>query len=212
MLSILVASSKGGVGKSTIATHLAAYFAVAEKRTVLIDADPQGSSRRWCEKRAALAAAVLPVDGTRRGWDKHVPSDAQRVVIDAPAGAMADDLDAFLALADAVVVPVAPSVLDIEATVAFLNTLATVDRVRKGKLPVGLVANKLKPWTNASQQALAQLQAWPYPLVAQLRETQAYALLTGLGKSLFDYHSEQVRSHQEDWNPLFTWLKKANKK
>lgn len=212
MLSILVASSKGGAGKTTIATHLAAYFAVADKRTVLIDADRQGSSRHWAEKRAAMAAAVLPIDGTRRGWDKHLPSDAQRIVIDGPAGAMADDLEDFLALADAVVVPVLPSVIDLEATVPFLNSLAQVDRVRKGKLPVGLVGNKLKPWTNASQQVLGQLQSWPYPLVAQLRDTQAYALLTGLGKSLFDYHSEQVRSHQEDWTSLFTWLKKANRK
>lgn len=212
MLSILVASSKGGAGKTTIATHLASYFAVADKRTVLIDADKQGSSRHWAEKRAAMAAAVLPIDGTRRGWDKHLPPDAQRVVIDGPAGAMADDLEDFLALADAVVVPVLPSVIDLEATVPFLNSLAQVDRVRKGKLPVGLIANKLKPWTNASQQVLDQLKGWPYPVVAQLRDTQAYALLCGLGKSLFDYQSEQVRNHQEDWTPLFTWLKKANKK
>jgi chromosome partitioning protein len=212
MLSILVASSKGGAGKSTIATHLAAYFAVAGKRTVLVDADRQQSSSRWCEKRASMQAAVLPIDGTRRGWDKHLSDDAQRVVIDGAAGDMAEDLEAFLAIADAVVVPVLPSVIDLEATVPFLNSLAQVERVRKGKLPVGLVANKLKPWTNASQQVLDQLKAWPYPLVAQLRDTQAYVLLTGLGKSLFDYHSEQVRSHQEDWTPLFAWLKKANRK
>ncbi len=212
MLSILVASSKGGAGKTTIATHLAAYFAVAGKHTVLVDADRQGSSRRWCEKRASMAAAVLPLDGTRRGWDKQLPADTSRVVIDGPAGAMADDLDAFLATVDAVVVPVLPSAIDLEATVPFLNSLATVDRVRKGKLPVGLVANRLKPWTNASQQVLEQLAAWPYPVVAQLRDTQAYVLLTGLGKSLFDYNSEQVRGHQADWTPLFAWLKKANKK
>lgn len=211
MLSILVASSKGGAGKTTIATHLAAYFALAGKRTVLIDADKQGSSQRWSEKRASLDAAVLPVDGTKRGWEKHVPDDAERMVVDGPAGAMADDLDPFLARVDAVVVPVLPSVIDLEATVRFLNSLATVDRVRKGKLPVGLIANKLKPWTNASQQVLEQLQAWPYPVVAQLRDTQAYALLGGLGKSLFDYSSEQVRGHQEDWAPLFAWLKKARK-
>jgi chromosome partitioning protein len=211
MLSILVASSKGGAGKTTIATHLAAYFALAGKRTVLVDADRQGSSQRWSEKRASLEAAVLPVDGTKRGWEKHVPDDTERLVVDGPAGAMADDLEPFLARVDAVVVPVLPSVIDLEATVRFLNSLAAIDRVRKGKLPVGLVANKLKPWTNASQQVMEQLQAWPYPVVAQLRDTQAYALLGGLGKSLFDYGSEQVRNHQEDWNALFSWLKKVRK-
>ena len=212
MLSILVASSKGGAGKTTLATNLAAYFAVAGKNTVLIDADRQGSSRRWAEKRAAMASAVLPIDATRRGWERHLPEDAERVVIDGAAGAMADDLDVFLDRADAVVVPVLPSVIDLEASVPFLNSLTTHERVRKGKLPVGLVANRMKPWTNASQQVLEQLKAWPYPVVAQLRDTQAYVLMTGLGKSIFDYHSEQVRSHQEDWTPLLQWLKKANRK
>ena len=212
MLSILVASSKGGAGKSTLATNLAAYFAVAGKATALIDADRQHSSMRWAEKRAHMASAVLPIDGTRRGWEKHLPDDTERVVIDGAAGAMADDLDAFLARADAVIVPVLPSVIDLEASVPFLNSLATHERVKKGKLPVGLVANRMKPWTNASQQVMEQLNAWPYPVVAQLRDTQAYVLMTGLGKSIFDYHSEQVRSHQDDWTPLLQWLKKANRK
>lgn len=212
MKTVLVASSKGGVGKTTIATQLAAQAALSGQRTVLVDADPQGSSTRWAERRAGMDSAVLPVDGTRdggKGWHKRVPDDAQSVVIDGAAGAMARDLDRFLEKADAVVVPVLPSALDIEATVPFLNTLAKLPRVRRGDLRVGLVGNKLKPWTNASQQALDLLKAWPYPLVAQLRDSQAYVMLTGLGRSLFDYHSQQVREHQADWQPLLRWLKRA---
>ena len=57
-------------------------------------------------------------------------------------------------------------------------------------------------------QALEILRGWPFPLVAQLRDSQAYVVLTGLGKSLFDYHSAQVREHQADWEPLLRWLKK----
>lgn len=209
MRTVLVASSKGGAGKTTIATNLAAHFALDGKHTVLIDADRQKSSSHWAEKRAGMATAVLPVDGTRRGWDKLLPSDIQRAVVDAPAGAMGDDLEIFLERADAVLVPVNPSMIDLEATVSFLNSLATQPRVKKGKLPVGLVGNRLKPWTNASQQAMGQLQSWPYPLVAQLRDTQAYVLMVALGKSVFDYHSEQIRSHQEDWTPLLKWLKKV---
>ena len=209
MKTVLVASSKGGVGKTTIATHLAAQAALAGQRTVLVDADPQGSSTRWAERRAGLESAVLPVDGHRKDWHRKVPEDAQQVVIDAPAGAMAGDLDRFLDQVDAVVVPVLPSALDIEATVPFLNTLAKLPRVRKGKLRVGLVGNRLKPWTNASQQALDLFKAWPYPLVAQLRDSQAYVVLTGLGKSLFDYNSQAVRDHQQDWQPLLRWLRKA---
>ena len=208
MKTILVASSKGGVGKTTIATQLAAQAAIEGLNTVLVDADPQGSSTRWAERRADLPSAVLPVDGTRKAWQKRVPEDAQRVVIDAPAGAMTGELEPYLDIADAVVVPVPPSALDIEATVPFLNALAKHPRVRKGELPVALVGNKLKPWTNASQQAMDVLRQWGVPLVAELRDSQSYVLLTGLGRSLFDYRSTQVRAHQEDWEPLLRWLYK----
>lgn len=209
MKTVLVASSKGGVGKTTIATHLAAQSAVAGQRTVLVDADPQGSSTRWAQRRAGMPTAVLPIDGTRRNWLKLVPDGTQRIIIDGAAGQMGADLESYLDQASAVVVPVLPSALDIEATVPFLNTLAKHPRVRKGQLPVALIANKLKPWTNASQQALDVLNSWSIPVVGQLRDSQAYVMLTGLGRSLFDYNSQQVREHQEDWQPLLKWLNKT---
>ena len=65
MKTVLVASSKGGAGKTTIATHLAAHAAVDGRNTVLVDADPQGSSTRWARRRAELDSAGLPLDGTR---------------------------------------------------------------------------------------------------------------------------------------------------
>ncbi|CAN5272508.1 ParA family protein [soil metagenome] len=209
MRTVLVASSKGGAGKSTIATNLAAWFALDGKRTALLDADRQQSSTRWAEKRSAMESAVLPIDGTRRRWQERLPNDIERLVVDAAAGAMGDDLEDILDKADAVLVPVNPSMIDLEATVPFLNSLASHPRVKKGKLPVGLVGNRLKPWTNASQQAVDQLKSWPYPVVAELRDTQAYILMVALGKSVFDYHSEQIRSHQDDWAPLLKWLRKV---
>lgn len=209
MKTWLVACSKGGVGKTTIATHLAAEAAVAGHNVVLVDADPQGSATRWCQRRAGMASAVLPVDGSRKSWHKHIPDGTQRVIVDAPAGAMGKQLEGFLDVADALIVPIQPSALDIEASVGFLESLAKHPRVRKGQLRVGLVGNRLKPHTNASQQALDVLRSWPFPVVAELRDSQAYVVLTGLGKSLFDYHSTHVREHQEDWQPLLQWLRKS---
>lgn len=208
MKTWLVACSKGGVGKTTIATHLAAESAVAGHNVVLVDADPQRSATRWCQRRAGMASAVLPLDGSRKSWVKHIPEDTQRIIVDAPAGAMGNELESFLDIADAVIVPIQPSALDIEASIGFIESLGKHPRVRKGKLRVGLVGNRLKPNTNATQQALEVLRSWPFPLVAQLRDSQAYVVLTGLGKSLFDYHSAQIREHQSDWQPLLHWLRK----
>lgn len=208
MLKVLVASSKGGAGKTTVATNLAAYYAVDGKNTVLVDADRQGSSQRWAEKRAGMSNPVLGLSGLRRDWARHIPEDAQRVVIDSAAGIRSGEIGEYLDGIDAVIVPVLPSSIDLEAAEPFLTELAELPRIKRGKVPVALVANRLKPWTNASQQAVDEIKGFPFPVVAELRDTQGYVLAAALGKSIFDYNSELVRSHQEDWGKLLRWLKK----
>jgi chromosome partitioning protein len=210
MLKVLVASSKGGCGKTTIATNLAAYYALDGKNTVLVDTDRQGSSQRWCEKRVGYGAAVLPISGVRHGWESRIPADAQRVVVDAPAAIRASELSDLLDGAQALLIPVLPSRIDLEASEAFIAEVAALPKVKRGKVAVGLVANRMKPWTTAAQQAVEEIKRLPFPLVAQLRDTQGYVLMTGLGKSIFDYHSEAIRSHQEDWEKLIRWLKKVS--
>ena len=98
---------------------------------------------------------------------------------------------------------------DLDATLRFLDELKAINRIKRGKLPVALVANRLKPWTHASQDALTRLaEESPFPNAAQLRDSQAYVLLTALGKGIFDYQSEQVRNHQQDWKALLRWIKR----
>lgn len=208
MRKILVASSKGGCGKTTIATNLAAHFAQDDKNTVLVDADRQGSSLRWAERRAGLPAPVLGISGLRRDWADKVPNDAQRVIVDGPAGIRPGELAELLEDVDALLIPVLPSRIDLEASATFLHDVAQQGRIKRGKVAVGLVANRLKPWTTASQDAVAEIRKLPFPLVAQLRDTQGYVLVAGLGKGIYDYNSELIRSHQEDWAKLLRWLKK----
>ncbi|HYY60340.1 MAG TPA: P-loop NTPase, partial [Burkholderiales bacterium] len=88
----LVINPKGGSGKSTIATNLAAYFAAARIPTALMDYDPQGSSLNWLRQRptglprihGANAAPAKP--GRMRSLDMRIPEDTRQLVIDAPAG------------------------------------------------------------------------------------------------------------------------------
>ncbi|MEO6798868.1 MAG: ParA family protein [Rhodanobacter sp.] len=208
MLTTLVASSKGGCGKSTLVTQLASHWAQAGKSTVIVDADRQGSSFRWAALRPDNVPGVLALEGGRRSLQK-LPPDTDQVLIDTPAGSRERELEPYLELANVLLVPVLPSSFDLDATLAFAEELRAINRIHRGKLPVALVANRLKPWTHASQDAITELAAQsPFPVVAQLRDSQAYVLLAALGKGIFDYHSEQVRNHQEDWKPLLRWIKR----
>lgn len=209
MLTTLVASSKGGCGKTTLVTQLATHWVQSGKHTAIIDADRQHSSLRWVGRRPENVPAVTAIEGSRKAFDR-LPGDVQRVIVDTPAGVDEKDLEPYLDKADVILVPVLPSHFDLDATLDFLTVLRGIPRVKRGKLPVALVGNRLKPWTNASQSAIAELgERAPFPVVAELRDSQAYVLLTALGKGIFDYHSENVRGHQDDWGKLLRWIKRS---
>lgn len=209
MRKVLIASSKGGCGKSTLATHLAAAWAQSGKHTALVDLDPQQSAFQWCRRRPPTVPGVLGIEGTRRNWGQRLPADTQRVVIDTPAGTQAEDIAPTLDALDAVLVPILPTPFDLEASERFLASLVALPAIRRGKVALGVVANRLRPWTASTQEALVRLRAGAVPVVGELRESSGYAMLVGLGKSVFDYQSEQARGHQADWAPLLRWLKKA---
>jgi chromosome partitioning protein len=210
MLTVLVASSKGCCGKSTLVTQLASHWAQKGRRTAIVDGDRQGSSYRWATLRPDNVPGVLGLEGGRRGLQK-LPPDTEVALLDTPAGSHERELEAYLESADALLVPVLPSSFDLDASLDFFEHLHTIARIKRGKLPVGIVANRLKPWTHASQNAVAQLaEAAPFPVVAQLRDSQAYVLLGALGKGIFDYASEQVRGHQQDWAPLLRWIRRQS--
>jgi chromosome partitioning protein len=210
MLTVLVASSKGGCGKSTLVTQLASHWAQEGRHTAIVDGDRQGSSYRWASLRPDNVPGVLALEGGRKALQK-LPPDTARVLIDTPAGSHERELEPYLEQASVLLVPVLPSAFDLDATLGFLDHLRSIPRIKRGKLPVALVGNRLKPWTHASQDAIVQLaEQAPFPLTAQLRDSQAYVLLTALGKGIFDYHSEQVRSQQQDWAPLLRWIKRQH--
>ncbi len=211
MRTILVASSKGGCGKTTIATNLAAFYALAGKETALVDCDRQSSSLHWAQKRAELPGAVLGLAGKigARVVAK-VPEGTKRSVIDTPAGIRASEVAELLPQAHALIIPVLPSVIDLEATEMFLEELQALPEIKRRRFPVAIVANRLKPWTQAAQISLERMKTWPFPVVSELRDAQGYVLMAGLGRSIFDYHSEHIRSHQDDWTGLLKWLKKLD--
>lgn len=200
MIRVLVSNIKGGCGKTTIATNLAAAFACGGLKTVLADVDRQRSSLGWLKLRAGEAAAIEGVDWRRDAGD--LPPQVQRLVIDAPAAMKMKHVDALLAEADLVVVPVLPSVFDEDSTAYFLERLEALKPVRKGRKGVAIVGNRLRPRAKATQRLDQFLTGLDQPIVARLADRALYGELATQGLGIFDSGGAQARAAREEWLPL----------
>jgi len=211
MRRILIASSKGGCGKTTLATNLAVALAHRGRRVWMIDADPQASSAEWCRVRGQAAPTIgclhsaEPGQTASSGWTLRIPADTEYLLVDTPAGLRPFQLGEFLRRVDSVLVPVVPSAIDTRASRAFLADLAAAPAVRNGQLTVGLVANRVKPRTIAARQLPEFIDGVAFPQVASLRDSQAYVLAGALGRGLFDYSGAAIAACREDWQPLLDW-------
>ncbi len=207
MLVVLVANTKGGCGKTTIATHLAAAFATSGLPTALADADRQHGSLAWTERRPAEMPAITGLDWAKRIDDP--PRRLARLVIDAPAALKLGQVEDLVALADLLVLPVLPSPFDEAATGRFLERLDELKRVRKSRTGVAVVGNRLRPRTRAAGRLDAFLDGLGHRVVARLRDSALYSDSAAAGLSLFDLGGRRVAEARADWAPLLKWIGEA---
>jgi chromosome partitioning protein len=205
MQTILVANPKGGSGKTTLATNIAGWLAGKRQRVVLEDHDPQQSSTQWMARRPALFPMII---GARPDGKKKELADfaAQWWVIDSPAGVHGDELRDLVRGADRMLVPVSPSMFDMVATQRFLETIATYKNVRRGELPIGLVAMRFDARTHSAGELDAFLKSTQRPLVAHLRDTQVYVHCARDGASVFDLPRSRGEHDWQQWRPLTRWI------
>lgn len=210
MKRVFLANSKGGCGKSTLTTNLAVALAGQGRRVVLADCDPQLSTAAWCERRPAEATPVeyVVLRKLKRFRAFQPPAGIDYLLIDTPAGLDPEDLGEVLQAGDRVLVPMLPSVIDLDASERFLAGLGEQRLIANGKVALGLVLNRARPDTIASRAALERLATQPWPVLATLRDTQAYLLSTAMGKGLFDYQSILARERQEEYRKLLRWLRR----
>jgi chromosome partitioning protein len=206
MLSVLVANSKGGCGKTTISTHLAAAFAQHGHRTVLADADRQGSSLGWVRRRPDWAAVIEGLD-----WAKQVGvvKKADRLVIDAAAALRRKHVIDLVKMADVIVVPVLPSVYDQAATGSFLETLGELKPVRKNKKPVAIIRNRLKARSRAASRLDRFLDLVEHRDLGALPDRAVYDEVAADGLALFDLKGRRAERLQADWQPLLAYVEAA---
>lgn len=204
MLTILVANIKGGCGKTTLATHLAAASAGVGKLTALADLDRQRSSLGWLERRPEGAAPVTGLDWTKDIGDR--PGGYQRLIIDAPAALKTKQIEELVRMADVVVLPVLPSVFDEQATERFLGKLDELKSIAKNRKGVAVVGNRLRARTKATDRLDSFLGGIGHRVVTRLRDSQIYAEAAASGLSLFDLPGKRAAEHRADWTPLLAYI------
>jgi len=200
---IVVANPKGGVGKSTISTNIAGYFASRGHAVMLGDVDVQQSSKLWLQLRPPHARPIQSWDIDADNIAKQ-PKGVTHVVLDTPAGLHGKRLREVLKRADRIVVPLQASVFDVFATRAFLDELAAS---RKGNdVPVALVGMRVHAHTLSADKLRTVADQLGWPLITMLRDTQNYVHLAASGLTVFDVAPGKVERDLDQWSPLVAWL------
>jgi chromosome partitioning protein len=197
MHTVLVANTKGGCGKTTVATHLAAAFANAGLPTALADVDRQRSSLAWLGSRPVGSAPIQSLD-----WVKDItepPSGAARIVVDVPAAMKIKQLEDLIRLADIVVLPVLPSGFDEAATARFLDKLEALKPIRN---------NRMRARSRAADHLGHFMRGLEQSVVARVRDSVVYADLSGEGRSVFDLNGRRYEDLRGDWHPLLVHLER----
>jgi chromosome partitioning protein len=199
---IVVANPKGGVGKSTLATNLAGWLARQGHPVMLGDIDRQQSARQWL----ALRPPHLP---SIRSWDSagdnlRPPKGTTHVVLDTPAGLHGKRLDEMMKIADQVLVPLQPSLFDIQATHAFVAELQAHKRL--DSVRIGVVGMRVRDGTIAREQLRHFLDTLGVPVLTELRDTQNYVHLAARGLTLWDVAPSRVERDLPQWQPLLEWV------
>jgi chromosome partitioning protein len=192
---IAIVNQKGGVGKTSLAMNLAWFLHTAGGRTVVLDADPQGSATRWAAaQNGSWGVEVRSVDAERdialvsRDLESiAAETGAEFVVFDCPPE-LRNATEVALLLADVSLIPVTPSPLDIWAAEAAVTLASDVQRVRgDGRPEIALVPNRLIRNTVMARELPSALEALGKTVAPGISERIVVAESAILGQTVPEY-------------------------
>ena len=203
---IAVVNRKGGSGKSTLTTHLAAWLARQGVAVMLGDVDRQQSTKAWLKRRSPALPTIAPWALDQKNVLK-VPHGVTHVVLDTPGGMQGFELARVVMSADAVLVPVCNSLFDRESAAACLAELSALPRVASGRCKLGVVGMRLDARTKGAETLQQWAQALNYPFLGVLREAQSYVRGLETGITLFDSATSAQQADLAQWEPILQWLR-----
>ena len=212
MQTILVLNSKGGSGKTTVATNIASLFVSGGISCAIMDYDPQGSSLYWQSLRDPARPKIHVVDASStknkqtRTWQLKLPPETERVIIDAPAGAEGLVLQEMIRRTQMIIVPVAPSPIDIHATSDFIKDLLLIGKIRRLGIRIAVIANRVRRHTPTYEPLEKFLSNLKIPFVTTLSDSDNYIIAAEQGIGIHEMDNEETGPEREQWLPLARWL------
>ena len=209
---IVVLNPKGGCGKTTLATNIAAYYAMRGPAPTLVDCDPQGFSMRWLEKRPAnrpkihgIAAyqEMVPSTGTVYVQTR---SESENLIIDLPAGISPDELVDVTYDAGSILIPVLPSDIDVYCASRFIAELLLVAQIDRRECQLAVVPNRTRQNTKSYQMLMRFLTSLKIPIIAVLRDTQNFVYTAANGIGIHELPAYRTRKDIAQMDLIINWL------
>lgn len=205
MAIFAVINRKGGVGKSTIATHLASYLASRGDSVMLGDVDRQQSSRLWLNLRPAERPRIQGWTIDERNFARP-PAGARHIVLDTPSGFQGIGLMKVAMYADAILLPSSNSVFDRNAAQECLTELRTVARIASGKCALACLGMRIDTRTRNARELEKWATEQELAFLGSIKAAQAYTRCLEQGLTLFDFPLEKVEGFLLEWSGVIGWI------
>ncbi|MEG2269329.1 MAG: ParA family protein, partial [Acinetobacter sp.] len=178
--------------------------ALAQKgyRVALADADNQKSTLQWLKQRPKEAPPIQDLDWRQGKSIGDAPTNIEYLIIDAPGALSGDHAEQLISEAHTIITPLQPSFFDIDSTRRFLKHLQEIKRIRKGKVQILLLANRVKANSASAkdiQDFFSKIEQQP---VAWISERTAYGQLAMHGLTVFDKTQKNYLGMQNQWQPV----------
>lgn len=198
---IALTNQKGGVGKTTIAVHLA-YWLSLQGSVVLVDTDVQQSSSNWLtDLKIPFVITDDPEDLLDLFPELSLKYDA--VIVDGPAG-LSEVTKSILYGCDLALIPCKPSGLDTHSSSKILRILSQAQKIRNNQPKAALLLNQAVKGTILLKESVELLSQTGIPLLSTIiYNRQIISDAPGQGITVWQESSPAAKSASQDFESLF---------